>query len=34
MKHQEERERKEQKISKADYSKTEVNNYCEGQPLS
>jgi hypothetical protein len=34
MKHQEEQERKERKISKADYSKIETISYCVVQPIS
>jgi hypothetical protein len=33
MKRQEEREKGEQKISKADYFKTETKNYCVAQPF-
>jgi hypothetical protein len=34
MKHQEGQEKREEKISKADYSKTEVKNYYVDQSLS
>jgi hypothetical protein len=34
MKHQEERERREQKISKTICLKTEEKSYCVDQPLS
>jgi hypothetical protein len=34
MKHQEEQENREQRTSKAEYSKTEMKSYYADQPLS